>query len=896
MGALKGIAVRLRALLRPAAADRDLDDEIALHLELETAKNRGLGLNTLEARRRALAAFGGVTRVREEHREARGARWLDETVRDVRIALRGLRRGPGFAVVAVLTIALGIGANTAIFSVLDALLLRPLPYRTPERLVTIWNHWDGNPGGPGSVSPAEFFDYLDRVPALRDLGVYARSTAILGGEGEPVRLPTAFVSAGALRVLGVSPAVGRLIDPAEDVPGGPSAVVLGDGLWRRRFGGDRDIVGRRLVIDGVPATVVGVMPPGFRLPDDLAQTDAAELYLPLRLARDSITIRGSHFLSSVARLAPGTTVEQADAAVAALASRLTQEFPSDYPTKMAFGASVLPLRDSVVGAVRPTLYKLVGAVGFVLLIACVNVANLLLARAESRRGELAVRTALGAARGRLVRQLVVESLVLAVAGGVLGALVAVAGVHTLVALRPPDIPRLDAVSVDGRVLAFTLAASLLTGLLFGVGPALRAARPGNGLALTLRAGGRGAAGEGRRGVRRALVVSEIAIAVVLLLAAGLLTKSFLRLLAVNPGFVVERVLTVPLTLPAEPYAEPARAVAFYRELTDRARVLPGVQAVGAVAGVPLVAERGDLGLEIEGRPVAPGDQKPRADWQVVTPGYFRAIGMRLLRGRGIEATDGPDAPGVVVINETMAHRYWPDGDAIGRRFKLGGGAAPGWVTVVGVVGDVHQAGLGAPVEAEMYLAHAQFRFWGSGAVLRAMTLVARSDGEPTALAGPLRRTIAAMDPTLPVGTFRTMEELRGESVSRPRLLMLLIVTFALVALVIALAGIYGVIAYGVAQRRREFGVRAALGAQPVSIARLVLGEGLRLTVVGIALGLAGGLALARLLGGLLFQVRPADPATAASVAVAVAAVALLACWVPARRATRVDPTTALRTE
>jgi predicted permease len=588
------------------------------------------------------------------------------------------------------------------------------------------------------------------------------------------------------------------------------------------------------------------------------------------------------------------TTERGSVDVAAVARRFPVEYPNDYPAKMNFAAGAVPLLDSVVGHVRPTLLVLLGAVGFVLLIACANVASLLLSRTEGRRREMAVRTALGAGKGRLMRQLLVESVVLALAGGLVGVGLAMALTRLLVALRPQNIPRLDAIGVDLRVLAFALGASTVVGVLFGLLPALQATRLD--VQSMLRQGGRGVAGGGRQGARRALVVGEVAIALVLLVGAGLMTRSFVRLLSVDPGYRVDHLLTVPIALPGSRYRENERVIGFYQELARRMASLPGVVSAGAVAGVPLVSERGDLSIDIEGRPVAPGETKRRADWQVVTPGYFKAMGMRLIRGRGIEATDLESTPGVVVINETLAKRYWPNDDPIGKRFKLGGRAGPGMVTVVGIVADVKQSSLAATPEREMYLAHTQFRFWGGGSILRSLSLVLRTTGEPTALIRSVRSEVAALDAQLPLGQFRTMEEVRGESVSQPRFLMFLFSAFSVVALSIAVIGIYGVIAYGVAQRRKEIGIRVALGARPSTVAGMVVRQGMALAVLGIAAGLVLALLLTRFLASFLFSVTPTDPLTLGLVAAALAAAALAASYIPAVRATRTDLVEVLRAD
>jgi len=889
---IQQLVFRLRGLFDRRALEREMDDELRFHLEMEAAERERRGLDRGAARSEAARLFGGVERTKDELRDARGANAIENVVKDVRYAVRALRRNPGFTLAAVLTLGLGIGANTALFSVVNGVLLRPLPYGQPERLVALQNRWDGN-DGEGSISPAEYFDYLDQLTAFERVGVSTTAIVSITGDGEPERLPAAAVSAGVLPVLGVAPVAGRVFAPEEDVAA-PEVVVLSYELWQRRFSGAELVLGRRIILNGVPRTVIGVMPAGFRVPDDLSSTTPAEVFIPLGLDRDSVRIRGSHYLTGVARLRRGVSVEQGSADIATVASRFVARFPGDYPEKMQFRAGVTPLLESVVGEVRPVLVILLAAVGLVLMIACANVAGLLLSRTEGRRREMAVRMALGAGRGRLVRQLLVESIVLALLGGLVGVGLAVLGTRGLVSLRPPDLPRLDAIGVDTRVLLFALAVSTVVGVLFGLLPAIQATRLD--VQSMLREAGRGFAGSRRQGARRMLVVGEVALALVLLVGAGLMTRSFVGLLSVDPGYRVEHVLTVPVTLPAARYREDERVIGFFRELARRVAALPGVTTAGAVAGVPLVAERGDLSINIPERPLPAGETRRRADWQVVTPGYFQAMGMRLVRGRGIEDADQANTPGVVVINQALATKYWAGEDPIGKRFILGGRAGPGEVTIVGIVGDVRHASLASAPEPEMYLAHTQFRFWGGGGMLRSLSLVVRTAAEPSALTRAVRAEVAAFDPQLPLGTFRTMEEVRGESVSQPRFLMFLFSVFSIVSLAIAVIGIYGVIAYGVAQRRKEIGIRVALGARPSTVAAMVVRQGMFLAVVGIALGLVMAFALTRFLGSFLFSVTPTDPITLGAVTLSLAAAALAATYVPALRATRTDPVEVLRAE
>jgi predicted permease len=819
---------------------------------------------------------------------------FDTLWQDVRHAARALRRTPGFTIAAALTIALGIGANTAIFSVVNGVVLQPLPYPAPDRLVAVWNAWDDTPRG--ALSPAEYFDYLDRVGSFEHFGVYATGFAALTDSGEPERLPAGYVSFGVLPALGVQPQAGRLIGASDDAPGA-DAVLLSDGLWRRRFGAARDIVGRRIDVDGEPRTVIGVLPAGFRLPVDFDDVEPAQLIMPLGLDRANLPGRGSHFLDGVARLRRDVSPAQATAQIRSVAEQFALDLPKDYPPAMRFTALTVPLHEAVVGDIRPTLFVLLGAIAFVLLIACGNITHLFLSRGERRRGEFALRLALGAGRLHLVRQTLAESALVALVGGGIGIALAAAGTRALLAMSPPDLPRVDAVGVDTRVLLFGLAASLVVGAMVGLIPALRNAR---GL-QPAGAGdnGRGVAGAApaQQRIRHALIASEVAVAIVLTLGAGLMVKSFMRMLSVDPGYQTHGILTASIALPETAYPDGERPAAFFATLLERLRAQPGVRAAGAVAGLPLTNPRGDLNFQIEGRETAPGQRSRRADWQVVTPGYFDAIGMRLVQGRGVEASDRAGTPGVVVINEAAAHLHWPGGDAIGARLTLGGNAGPGVVTVVGIVNDIRHGALRELPRPEIYLAHTQFRFWGTGTVpVRTLTLVARTDGDPALLASTVRRETAALDPTLPVDAVRTMDAVRSASVSSPRFVSTLLSIFAGLALTVTLVGIYGVMAYTVAQRRLEIGVRVALGASPSMVVGLVLRQGLTPAGIGMVAGLLGGMALSGVLRAQLYDVTPHDATTAILVSSAVTLVVLLACYLPAMRAARLDPVTALRTD
>ena len=771
-------------------------------------------------------------------------------------------------------------------------MLRPLPYPEPGRVVGVWNSWNDTPRA--TISPAEYFDYRDQVTSFEQFGVYAFNSMTLTQQGDPERLPVGVISHGVLPALGIAPQLGRTFTADDDPPGANTVVLLTDGLWRRKFGADRAIVGRSIVLNRRAFTVAGVLPPGFRLPVELDSPDPAQAFVPLGLNRTTVPIRGSHFLRGLARLRPNVSPEQAAADIGRVAARLSADLPMDYPPSMQFAATVTPLAEDVVGDVRPLLLVLLGAVGFVLLIACANIANLFLSRGERRLHEFGMRAALGASRWRLLSVTMAESAVVAVAGGAVGVLGANAATTLLLALRPEGLPRLDTISFDWTVLLFLAGTTALVAMVVGALPALRGVRV---TAVAVRAEKGATATPAHRRIRGVLVAGEVALSIVLLLGAGLATRSFWNLLSVDPGFRTDRVLTASITLPTAAYPDPERTSRFFITLLDRLRTQTGVTAAGAVTRLPLADGGGDLNFQIQGRETPPGTLSRRADWQVVTPGYFDALGMRVVQGRGIQPTDITGSPGVIVFNETAARLHWPDGDALGKRLTLGGRAGPGLVTVVGIVNDIRTGDLTVAPRPEMYLAHTQFRMFGAGTEpMRSLSITVRTASDPAGVAGTLRREVAALDGNLSVDAVRTMADVRASSVSMQRFVWLLLGTFAGVALMVAVIGVYGVIAYSVSQRRREIGVRMALGATAGSVIGLVLRQGLAPAALGLALGLPAALLLGRTLQGQLYGISPTDPATAVGVAALMAAAAFLACFVAARRAARIDPQVALRAE
>jgi putative ABC transport system permease protein len=875
----------------------DVDDELAFHLEERVRLNVARGLTPEQARAAAQQRFGDAARIRreclmEQQHVARGAgpgERLRDAAGDVRLAVRALGRAPVFTLTAGLALALGIGASTAVFTVLSAVLLRPLPYAEPERVVAVHNSWEGEQAG--ALSPAEYFDYAEQVRAFAAVGVYALAHANLIEGDVAERLPAAVVTPSAFTTLGVAASAGRLFSEAEGIPGSDPVVVLSHELWQRRFHGDARVLGRDILVNGTSMTVIGVLPAGVRLPATFAAAAPPALFVPYRLDRAGERARSSHFLHGVARLAPGWTVEAAAAEVSRVARLLAASHPAEYPPAMRFDAFVRPIHAHVVGEARPLLLMLSAAVALVLLIACANVSSLVLTRTEDRRRELAVRSALGAGRWRIARQLLTEHLVLALLAGGAGLLIAYAGVYALRLLQPGDIPRLSEAAIDGGVVAFTLGLSLLVTLLVALAPVRLGGPAFDGLR---EAGGRTTTGRSSQRLRRGLITGEVALCVVLLAGAGLLLRSFTALTAVDPGYRTERLLTVPISLPPSDYPTDEQRRAFFAALVEGAAALPGAVAAGAVANLPLVAPTGDLSIRMEGREVIEGDVSPRLDWQVVTPGWVEAMGVHILRGRGISAADDATAPGAVVLSEAAARRHWPDGDALGQRFRLGGDAGPGWVSVVGIARDIRHASLVEEPPAIMYLPHAQFTFWAGGAAVGAMTLVVQTAAEPMSVLPALRDLVRGLDPHVPLGAARSMEQVVSTAVAEPRFASRVLAGFALVALLLAMIGIYGLVGYTVSRRTPEIAVRMALGAPPRDVVRHFVVQGMAPVLAGIVIGATAALALGRTIAHMLHDVAPDDPRVLAAAVSLLAASALLACVLPARRAAAVAPLDALR--
>ena len=798
---------------------------------------------------------------------------------DLRYGLRLLLRAPGFSLVAILALAIGIGANTAIFSVVNTLLLEKLPYADADRLAIVWEHNLPRDRRNNVVSPGNFIHWREMNQVFQDIAAVGPTFNVtLTGDGEPEELPMQLVSAQFFPIVGVQPGMGRWFTMEEDRPRSRVAVIS-DRLWRRRFGADPNILQRPITLQGNPYNVVGVMPPGFSFLDK-----RAELWLPVGFPAEARTPRG-RWLSVVGRLKPGVSLNQADADMKRVAGDLTQRFP-EFNT--GWSARVVGLREQLTGDVKPALFVLLGAVAFVLLIACANVANLLLARATARQRELAVRAALGAGRARLVRQLAAESLVLATAGGAAGLLLAWWALHFLRVVASEQLPvqRLESVGIDGRVLLFTAAASLLSGIVFGIVPALSAA--GSALTDALKEGGRTGSGARGKRARSAFVVIEIALALVLLVGAGLMVRSFARLLDVNPGFDPERTMTMRLNLPGVRYDSDAKSMQFFDRLFTGIDALPGVRAAGAISFLPLAGLGSATSYVPVGLPAPPRGQEPVADVRVIDHNYLSAMGIPLLRGRLFNPLDENDAKNRVVVNETLARKHWPNEDAIGKKVKIS------WSDdredeIIGVVGDVRHTSLDAAARPTTYWPYKRN-------VYSTMTIAVRTSGDASPVVNSIVSLVRQQDPLLAVSDIQTMDEVMAESVAQRRLTTMLLGIFAGAALLLAAVGIYGVIAYSVTQRVQEIGIRIALGAQSSHVLRMIVGQAAWLAAAGIALGAAGAFLLTRLMAGLLFEVQPTDPVTFAAVALVLGGVALLASYVPGRRAMRVDPVVALRAE
>ncbi|MDH3272495.1 MAG: ABC transporter permease [Gemmatimonadota bacterium] len=799
-------------------------------------------------------------------------------MQDLRFALRTLRSSPGFTLVVMATLGLGIGINTAIFSLVNGVFLRPLPYAEPDRMMTVW---EANPQldiVQDGVSAGTYRDWVERSGSFATLGAYSLETFVLGGVDEPMQISGASISPSVFDVVEVRPALGRGFRDEEATPGNNSVVVLSYGLWSQRFGSDPDVLGTAIRLDGEPFTVVGVMPPRFEFPPD---ADAVQLWTPLAINARLFDVRAMRVYNVVGRLEPGVSVNQARAELEAISLGIADEHPE---TNRGWGANVTPALEQVVGDFSTLVTVLAGAAGLVLLIGCVNIANLILARASVSQREFAIRAALGAGRGRLLRRSLAESFTLVFLGGGLGLGLAYVGVASLKRLLPPELPRIDEIGIDVTVLAFAAVASMLAGVFFGLYPALRAMRPR--LVDTLQDAGRG--GSGGRGARRLLngmVAGQVALALLLLLSAGVMIRSFSRLLQVEPGFRTEDVMVAVVSLPENDFPDRASQVQFWNELVDRVSAVPGVDVAGATSGLPMsrMGSDFDLPISILGREATSLAEQPRAGYRAVVPGYFEAMGMSLVRGRLLDRFDREEGRPVMMINESAERLLFPEEDPLG---KILGVPMAGSIEIVGVVGDVRHNGLDAPAAPELFVAFENFP-------VREVHLVVHSEGDEAELAQAIRQEITDLAPGLPVTRVATMEELVSESLAQPRFNMALLLSFALCALILATVGIYGVTSYSVAQRTGEIGLRMALGSDAARTFRLVVGQTLTFVLAGGVLGVMGSIFASRLLRGLLYEVSPLDAPTLVAVVVVLLTAAAAAAGLPARRATRIDPIAAL---
>jgi predicted permease len=882
------LALRLRSLFRRARVEEDLNRELFFHLDRQAQEDIAKGVPPDEARAAARRMLGGLAQVQEECRDMRRTNQLETIWNDLRYALRVLGRAPAFTVVIVVTLALSIGANSAIFSVIEGVLLRPLPYAQPDRIVRIFFNSDNYAKFP--LNPFDLRDFRARNRTFDSVAGIVRADAQLSGSGEPVMLRAFRVTAGYFRVLGFTPVRGREFSTADEVPAQGRLAILSDRLWRTRFASDSAITGRTIILNAQPYTVVGVMPPNVRHPGNdyhaIADGDTVDLWLPFAYEGDP-NRRGSHYMEGIGRLKPGVSPEQANADLSAVFSQLVKE----HAAGKGWRVFLVPLYRELVGPTQRMLLVLLGAVGLLLLIACVNAANLLLARSSARVREIAVRSALGAARGRIVRQLLTESLVIAFAGAALGMLLAVGGVRLLVTFLPAGFPRAAEIRLDSSVLLFTLTIAVITGLLFGMVPALTASR--TDLQRNLREGGRSATGSARQlRLRNFLVVGETGLACVLLIGAGLMLHSFVNLVRADPGFRPQQVLTASISLPSEHYRNAQQVRQFYQQLIGGLESLPGVQSAGVGTDLPWTGyDENAGGFTVEGRPAEFND-KTTARYHVASLDYFRAMGIPLLRGRFFTGHDDKDAPAAILINENMARSYWPGEDAVGKRISFSGKPAEkDWFRIVGVVGDVKDRPDSSAAKAAFWWPLAQMPFDNAD-----MSVAVRSNLDPEALANQVRMTLRRLDPGLAIADLRLMDRIADASVSSQRFTLFLVGLFATLALVLATIGMYGVMSYSVSQRMPEFGIRMALGARPWDLMRLIVGQGLRLSVVGAAVGLLCAAGFARLLGSLLYGVKGTDPITFSAVALLASATATLACYLPARRATGADPMRSLRSE
>jgi putative ABC transport system permease protein len=875
---------RIYGFLRKGHIESEMDEELRFYIHMRTQENIRGGMTSDQARRDAERRFGNFEHIKDLCRDVRGGGMLDTLWQDVRFGVRMLAKNPGFAAVAVLTLGLGIGANTAIFSVVNAVLLRPLPFENPDQLVMIWQTNTQKGILQDLVSPQNLHDWQQQSHTFGQIAAFNPRGFSLTGTDEPEQLPGTFVSVELFPMLGANPLLGRNFLPDEGRPGGNRAVIISFALWQRRFGGDPDLVGKSLTLNDAIYTVVGIMPAKFQFPiQGQFPIPVSEVWAPLAIDPAQVN-RGSRELFTIGRLQSGVSIEEAQAEMATIAQRLAEQYPD---SNRGIGVHLVGYHQQLTGNLRAALLILLGAVVFVLLIACANVANLLLARAATRQRELAIRTALGAGRARLMRQLLTESMLLSLLGGALGLALALWNFNAIVAALPAHMPRAAEIHVDRQVLVFTFAVAVMTGVIFGLVPALQASSLNLNEALK-ESGGKGTGGFVRHRVRSLLIVTEIALALVLLVGAGLLIKSFHRLQQVNAGFNPENVLSVPVVMPQSRYPDGNARVAFINRIMEKMKALPGVQAVAGVTILPLSGEYSSASFIVEGQTVSP-EGRNIANMRAATPDYFRVMSIPIIKGRGFTEQDHSDAPTVVIINESFERLYFPDEEPIGKHVISPASRDGVPMTIVGVAGDVRNGGPEDEPRPEFYYSYFQNP-------IRFMFMAIRTSAEPSGLIPAIRREIWSEDKDLPLANISTLEQMLGKTTAQRRFNLLLLGLFSGLALVLAVVGIYGVVSYAVTQRTHEIGLRLALGAQPGDVRKLVIRQGMIPVVAGIAIGLSGALALTRLMKSLLFGVSATDPLTFVGLSLLLVVVALVACWIPARRATKVDPLLALRYE
>ena len=891
------IRKRLAGARLSAIREHEIVEELSQHLDEQYEQTLRGPTTEEEARELVLRSLDEsnllteLTRVERrapaDHRplgEPGRTKMFSDLAQDLRYGLRMLWKSPAFTSIAVLALALGIGANSAIFSVVNTVLLRPLPYKNPDQLMMVWEDATQQGFPFNTPSPANFLDWRQQNTVFESMAAMAQRSFNLTGAGEPERFDGRRVSANLFALLGVQPVVGRSFLPEEDQPGS-RVVILSEGVWKRRFGGDPAILGRPISLDGESYSVVGVMPASVDMPTIEGWQD--QLWVPIAFDSEEAAMRGNHYLEVIARLKSGVTQEQAQAEMTTIARRLEQQYPE---SNTNVGIRLKALHDQKVGNIKPALLVLLAAVGFVLLIACANVANLLLARAAARQKEIALRLAVGASRSRLMRQFLTESVLLALIGGAFGLMLSVVGLGILKTFMPASIAQAQEIGIDPKVLLFTGLVSLVTGLIFGLAPATQASH--FNLNDTLKEGGRdsGASRKGNR-IRNVLVISEVAVSFILLIGAGLLISSFLNLLKLDPGYRAENLLTAKIMLPENKYPDTAKRVAFFQELLRRVQALPGVESAAAGSNLPLTYHGDSMPIGVEGIPDPPPGQTPDVIYRTVSPGYFNTMGIRIVQGRDFTPQDRLESVRVAVISEKTARHYWPGESPIGKRLKPGSTTAQGpWREVVGVVEDVRQNDFAAEPKMQMYFSYEQV------VTLTPNALVVRTKVDPLSLATAVRDAVLAIDKDQPVSNIRSMEEIVSTAVARQRFSTMLLGIFAVLALVLAAVGIYGVMSYTVAQRTREIGIRIALGAQRGDVLKMTVMQGMKLVVLGVAIGLVAAVVLTRVMASLLFGISATDPLTFISISAVLLAVAVVASYIPALRATRVDPMVALRSQ